>query len=178
MQRYIEQLVEDIHKATWTIRVPHEIWDDVDINSDSELEDMSYAEKYIYGAKERIDCITGIPVESLPPENKLNKNQKSILVKELDKLLKYFHFYLDFPEKFPLHRRYSFMYKFWSESHVAVSFGESHIEFCDYEEDSCPFPGYCDTCKEVAREMTNNEDSGEDSGSQSDSLDFEDMIPF
>jgi hypothetical protein len=178
MQRYIEQLVDDIHRATWRVRAPHEIWDEVDINSDLELEDMSYAEKYIYGRKEKITHITGIPVESLPPENKLNKSQKCILVEELDKLLKIFHFHLDFPEKFPKHLRYSFIYKFWNESHVAVSFGESHIEFCDFEEETCPFPGYCDTCREVASQMSDDKDSEEERSSPSDSFDIEDMMPF
>ena len=34
MERYIEQLIEDIHKATWNIRPPHEIWEQSGDDSD------------------------------------------------------------------------------------------------------------------------------------------------
>lgn len=178
MQRYIEQLIEDIHQATWKIRAPHEIWDDVDINSDVELEDMGYAEKYIYGKKERIADITGIPIENLPPENKLNKSQKGLLATKLEELLKVFHFYLDFPEKLPSYLRYPFIYRFWNECHVAISFGESHIEFCDYEEDSCPFQGYCNTCNEIANQMREDEEIERKSSNKSDSFDIDGLLPF
>ena len=153
MDHYISQLISDIHQATWRVRPPHEIWEDVDTESEVELEDISYVEEHVYGIPEKISSITGIATEFLPEPEKLNKEQSGLLSVELEKLLNFFHFYLDFPEAYPLNLRYPFIRELWDEEHVPLSFGESHIEFCDYEEEHCPFPGHCNTCKEVAQQM-------------------------
>ncbi len=155
MQHYLEQLIDDLHKATWGMKPPLKIWEDSEADPDDELEldDMSQVEKYLYGDAKPISGITGIAQEQLPPVEKLNKEQLALLAVELEKLLQYFHFYLDFPKDYPAHLRYAFIRKFWEEKHVALSFGENHIEFCDYDEANCPFPGYCYTCKEVSEQM-------------------------
>lgn len=160
MQRYIEQLIEDIHQATWRIRPPHELWEEsgADPDDELELEDMSYVEKLMYGDLEPISEITGIDINRLPQADKLSQQEQSILATELENLLQYFHFTLDFPENYPAHLRYPFILKTWAEEHVALSFGENLIEFCDMEEENCPFPGYCNTCKEVAEQMKFDEE--------------------
>jgi hypothetical protein len=78
---------------------------------------------------------------------------------ELESLLKFFHFYLDFPLNYPNHLRYPFIRKFWEEKHVAISFGENHIEFCEYVEEECPFPEYCSCCRENREELEIEEQS-------------------
>lgn len=155
MQRYIEQLIDDLHKATWGMKPPHELWEEsgADPDNELELEDMSYIEKYIYGEEQPVSVITGIECSQLPPTDKLSEEQQSLLAVELEKLLQYFHFYLDFPENFPAHLRYPFILDFWKEEHVALSFGEDHIEFCDYSEGYCAFPEYCTSCPEIEAQM-------------------------
>jgi hypothetical protein len=162
MQRYIEQLIEDIHKATWDLKPPHPLWEEsgADPDNELELEDMSYVEKYIDGDMVPISDITGIGQEQLPPPEQLSQEQQALLATELEKLLQYFHFRLDFPLDYPAHMRYSFIWDFWEEEHVPLSFGESHIEFCEYDEELCPFPGYCNSCREVAEQMKFDEDHG------------------
>ena len=162
MERYIEQLIDDIHKATWNIRPPHEIWplSKADPDNELELEDMAFAEKNLYGKEKRISKITGIDFELLPPTSKLTSQQQARLAIELEKLLQIFHFTLDFPENYPADLRYPFILKIWNEKHVPLSFGDSHIEFCDMNEDECPFPGYCTTCIEVAGQMKFDEEIG------------------
>jgi hypothetical protein len=170
MELYISQLISDIHEATWRVKPPHEIWDDADPENEGEMEDLSYLEEYVYGNPEKISSITGINTEFLPPPEKLNDEQAARLALELEKLLNVFHFCLDFPDEFPMHLRYPFIRDMWDEEHVPISFGESHIEFCDYdEEEYCPFEGYCDTCQEFDEEV-NDPDSSEE-------LDDEDL-PF
>ncbi len=160
MQRYIEQLIEDLREATWKVRPPHELWEEsgADPDDELELEDMSYIEKIMYGEAEPISEITGIDIKQLPQADKLTQQEQSILATELEKLLQYFYFYLDFPENYPAHLRYPFILKIWAEEHVALSFGENHIEFCDMDEEFCPFPGYCNTCNEVAEQMKFDEE--------------------
>ena len=50
MEKYIEQLINDIHKATWNIRPPHEIWEQsgADPDDELELEDISHVEEFVY----------------------------------------------------------------------------------------------------------------------------------
>ncbi len=162
MKRYIEQLIEDIHKSTWNLKPPSKLWgeSEADPDNERELEDMSYVEKYIYGEQQAIGKITGIEPEQIPPTEILTTEQQSQLAIELEKLLQNYHFVLDFPEKYPAHLRYRFIRDFWNEEHVPLSFGENHIEFCNYEEANCPFPGYCDTCKEIAEQIKFDEIHG------------------
>jgi hypothetical protein len=160
MQRYLEQLIEDLHRATWNIKTPHILWEEsgADPDYELELEDMSYVEKYLYGDKEPISAITGIATEMLPPAEKLTICQQSLMATELERLLLYFHFHLDFPKNYPAHLKYPFIRNFWTEEQVLLSFGENHIEFCDYDEAHCPFPGYCVICKEIADQMNYDEE--------------------
>lgn len=160
MQRYIEQLIDDIHKATWELKPPHPMWEEsgADPDNELELEDLSYIEQYKEGDPVPISDITGIGQEQLPLPEQLTKKQQALLAKELEKLLLNFHFCLDFPPKYPAHLRYSFIRDFWEEEHVPLSFGENHIEFCDYEEELCPFPGYCNSCREAAEQLKYDEE--------------------
>lgn len=153
MEHYISQLISDIHQATWRVRPPHEIWEDVDVDNEAEQEDISYVEEYIYGEPEKISDITGIASEFLPQPEKLTEDQAGRLASELENLLNIFHFYPDFPEAYPLHLRYPFIRNLWDEEHVPISFGESHIELCSFEQEFCPFEGYCNTCQEYADEL-------------------------
>ena len=174
MERYLEQLIEDLHQATQKLDPPS--WEEADKDDELELYDISQVEKYVYGDATPISEITGIGHEQLPPVEKLTHDQQALLSAELEKLLYYFHFQLYFPDNFPAHSRYAFILKFWEEKHVAVSVGTTHIEFCDYDEDECPFPGYCSNCKDVSafvmdykiRGSSKNADDGPDPFGYSD----------
>lgn len=177
MEKYIEQLIDDIRKATWNIRPPHEIWEQsgADPSKELELEDISYVEEFVYGKKERISKITGIDAKLLPPVKKLTSAQQARLAIELENLLNYFHFVLEFPENYPADLRYPFIRKIWKKKYVPMSFGDTHIELCSFNEEKCPFPGHCTTCKEIAVEMKCDEGIGDsDYDPQVDELiDFE-----
>lgn len=152
MEKYIEQLIKDIRKATFNIRPPRDLWADADPDDESEVEDLAYAEEFIYGEKEPVESITGIKADALPPKEKLTTKQQELLAVELEKLLNYFNFRFEFPENLPVHLRYPFLRDFWHEEKVALSFGESLVEMCDFDEENCPFPGYCAGCAEFAKE--------------------------
>lgn len=178
MQHYIEQLIDDLHQATWGMKPPHKMWEESEADPDEELEleDMSHVEQYLYGEKESIAQITGIEQGQLPPPEKLTEEQQTLLATELERLLQYFHFYLDFPKDYPVHLRYAFIRKFWEEEHVPLSFGENHIEFCDYDEANCPFPEYCNTCKEVAEQMKFDEQY-EHQDNNGEDMDVDSLLP-
>jgi len=176
MQLYINQLVEDIHKATWNLKAPHKLWEESEADPDNELEleDMSFIEQFYMGKEQPIAEITGIDAELLPPPGKLTVDQRSQLAVELEKLLEYFHFRLNFPEGYPIELRYPFIRDFWSEQHIALSFGENQVELCDFEEENCPFLGYCNFCVEITEQMDT-----EDEPDESEIFDFDipDLLP-
>ena len=170
MQRYIKQLIEDIQKATPDIDPAIEFKDNSVHDDETFFKHIENVEKFLYDEGEYISTITGIDFNLLPPPEKLTTAQKEILATELEKLLEYFHFELDFPVNYPVPLRYPFIKKFWEEKHAALSFGTSHIEFCSYEEENCPFPGYCKTCEEVTAQMKFDEEQAK--GTDNDETSF------
>jgi len=178
MERYIEQLIEDLHEVTRNMKLPHRISEETgaDPYYDVTLEDFSYIDEYLYGDKIPVSSITGIALELLPPADLLSNEQQALLATELENLLMYFHFYLDFPEDYPDHLRYSFILNFWKEEHVPMSIGEGHFNFCDYEEEHCPFPGYCDSCRIVAEQMILDEQNNTSATNDYD-LDIHFLLP-
>jgi hypothetical protein len=174
MENYLNQLIADIRSAGLKLSTPHEIWETGDPDDEIELEDLSFVEEYIYGEKKPISKITGIEAEMLPPEDKLTTEQMGGLAMELEKLLQLKNFALDFPEKLPLHMRYPFIRKFWNENHVEISFGTSHIEFCEYEPVNCPYPEYCQ-CKDLHDYRIADPDVND---SESDNDDTDTELPF
>ncbi len=149
MQRYITQLTEDLHeiaRKAYPLGKTEEkktVYDD-----ETFLKHIEDVENYLHGEQLLISEITGILPEQLPPLGKLNESQKEQLSVELEDFLAHFHFSLDFPQNYPRHLRYPFIKDFWSEKHAPMQFGTSHIEFCEYDEANCPFPGYCSNCDE------------------------------
>ncbi len=172
MNRYIEQLIEDFRRQRQIVRPPNEIWEGIDATDPCELEDTAYVEEVIYGQKELLSDITGIEQNLLPPLRKLTREQAATLATEMELLLNHYNLYPDFPANLPGHLRYPLLRKLWEMEFVAVSFGENHIEFCDYDESKCPFPEYCTTCEEFMKE----EEIGPKAGDLFDDLDVDDLL--
>ena len=119
---------------------------EVDIDEISEPENNSYSDRLLHGHRIPVAKITGLNCNLLPETLTLTDQQKGLLANELETLLLFYHFHLDFPPDFPPHLRYPFILKLWNESHVPVPFGVNRIEFCEYNLATCPFPGYCNIC--------------------------------
>jgi len=145
MQRYIEQLIEDMHQAA--AQAPADPFDDPLLDSeDAFMMEMEESEKIIEGPFELLCDVVGIPLHALPPPNKLNPEQISLLNTELEKLLISFNYYPDYPENVPALLLYNAFRSIWEIEVIRVRFGQYHIDFCDGEEENCPFPGYCQNC--------------------------------
>lgn len=159
MKRYLGQLIEDMRKAAQLIRPPHKLWEESEADpfDEGELEDMSYIEQFVEGEVQPVSVITGIDEDAFPPSDKLTRQQQEQLACEMEKLLDHFHFTLDFPQNYPMYLRYTFFRNFWKEEHVPLSFGTTHIELCDFDENNCPFPGYCNSCEEYRLECEKGE---------------------
>jgi len=150
MQHYIDQLIEDLHEILREMNPPGKTQEDPILEEESFIKHIEDVENYLHGKELPISEITGIIPEQLPPAEKLSEQQKTQLSVELEKFLAYFHFSLDFPFNYPYYLRYPFIKNFWAEKHSAMQSGTSHIEFCDYDKDNCPFTTYCNTCDEFS----------------------------
>ena len=148
MHRYIEQLIDDLRQAAE--QAPPDIIDDPEIDEEEALEmELEEAERIVTGPFEKLSDILGIPKKMLPGPDRLKDEHVRILVPEIEKLLNAYNFYPDYPEKVPYNLLYKALYDIWDDDFIKVNSGQYHIEFCDYDENNCPFPGYCDYCSET-----------------------------
>jgi len=152
MDRYIKQLIGDFRRATLQIIPPGEIWDDIDITSEGDVEDIAYLEEEFYGIEQPISEIVGIPSEHLPPIEQLMDEHITLLTKEMIKLLHYFNFKPIIPDGVDDRTIYQLLCEIWDNEQVYVSFGEVNIEFCDYDKEFCPFPEHCTVCRDYEEE--------------------------
>lgn len=147
MQRYVEQLIEDIKTAT--SMAPDDPFEEDELDEMEALEmELEEAERFVSGPQEKLADILGIPKNLLPAPERLNNDQKKSLNTVLIPLLKAFNFYPELPENLSEELIYKALYDIWNHEHVYMSSGHYYIEFCNYDEKDCPFPGFCDYCKE------------------------------
>jgi hypothetical protein len=152
IQKYVEQLVEDLQKAIERAANPGQLKNGMGSSPQNFQDHISAVEQYLDGPTSKLSEIVGIDAAMFPPDDLLSDEQTGLLVPEMELLLNAFNFYPDFPQNkgeiVPSRLRYRALREKWDSEQTFVSFGEVHLEFCDYDEKSCPFPGYCSTCSE------------------------------
>lgn len=148
MDNYIKQLIEQFHESADKVPSPTERCKDFDLSDDGEVEYFQYVEQFMYGTPHPLSEILGIEKINLPEDTRLNDKQVKILANETEALWHAYHFHPEFPEDLPARLRYSKMRECWDKEQVYVGAGYVHIEFCNFDEEDCPFQGYCKTCEE------------------------------
>lgn len=154
MEHYVAQLIDDLHQVTSKMKPPLGPWEkaeDEGKNNPEQEDDDNNLER-----RQPISTATGIDTELLPLEEKLSIEQQALLAFELEDFLKYFKIYLNFPAIYPAHLRYSFIRNLWKERYESYIGGKTHIEFCDYSGNNCPFPGYCRICEDYSQMQASN----------------------
>ena len=148
MERYIEQLMEDLNNYILEMKNAG-IHNDETVPVPSPFIYDSLKESELFASGEgvtEIGVTTNIEQMELPPANRLSEDQQALLAEKLQELLSYHHYILDFPESLPSHLKYPHIYSFWKEKHLPMKHGFFHVEFCEYDPENCPFPGYCTYC--------------------------------
>jgi len=163
LQKYIGQLLEDIQKAAENAANPDPLKDKTVSSAQDFQEHIAQVEQYLHGPMFRLSDIVGIDAAMLPADELLSDEQTRLLASEMEKLLNAYNFYSDFPQNngkvVPPRLRYRAMRSHWESEQTIMSFGESHLEFCSYDEEYCPFPGYCNTCSNFRLKDGPGEDS-------------------
>ena len=171
MDRYIQQLIEDLRMAATQVPEPGEFWEGVDMENPAEVEDMAYVKRHFEDTPRKLSEIVGIEKIVFPPPKSLTKMQSTILSLEMTRLLKAYHFVPEFPQGLPGPEKYKVLRDHWESEQIFIDAGETDLEFCDCDTASCPFPmEFCDCLK--AEEEENDAIPPHDESQGDDELPF------
>jgi hypothetical protein len=145
MDLYVSQLLEDLQAA-------HQQIDDVE---DEEIivetiEDMLAESELFVSGENHIEIykLIGFFKEQFPPSNRLTPKQAKSIINALVELLLSYNISADLPAKLPLKFTYKLLINELSSEVFISKYGMNHLEFCNYDVESCPLgKKYCD-CKD------------------------------
>jgi len=160
MQRYVEQLIEDVRAIA--TNPPHlSANKGVLFSTDTADDIIDDAERFVSGDQINMSVIVGLPKSALPDHSRLTDKQIKWLTSELILMLNAWNFNPEFPCKLPVRLQYQAIRDHWDDETVYVRTGTVHIEYCSYDRDECPFPEYCTFCDEMLEDeesVANNAD--------------------
>ncbi len=140
MEKYVQQLVEDLREAATKVHEPNKLWD---IAGTEEPEGFGIVESFPNSPfLEKLSAIVGIESVVFPPAGRLTEGQQATLYTEMEALLAAYFFEPDFPDGLPVTLRYMVLRAHWDDQHVYLgeAEGKTYIEFCDCVVEECPFP--------------------------------------
>ncbi len=153
MNRYIEQLIEDLQAAR---KFAPKQRSRNEMNEEEIWDELVEIDKIIDEEPDRpLQNIFGIDPASFPPIDKLTTEQAQLLSAKILELWAAFNIEASYPKNFPLERFYPMLVEKFRKPFMYFPMGITGIEFCHYEPEECPFGDeYC-MCKEWSVEMMN-----------------------
>ena len=149
MQRYIDQVIEDIDQLLEkeppfkNAKTPENIWEELEEMEESFQNDKGFP----------VVEFSNISQEQLPPAEALAQEHLTLLIAKIQTLLNHCNFFLEFPDNLPESMMYTAIRENWEKFKLPEMDFFCHYEFCGYEEENCPFPGYCNKCEECEKEI-------------------------
>jgi hypothetical protein len=149
MKRYVNQIIEDIDlllkkDPPYKKAVVHENF----------FDEMAELEEYFLNdAGLAVSKFSGIEKEHLPAAEILTYEQLNLLNQKILELLNYCNFFIDFPDDVPDSVLYNQIRENWERFKLPEIDANCHFEFCEYEVEKCPFPGYCNNCEKLSKEL-------------------------
>jgi len=142
MQRYIEQLIEDLQNAKKNVLPEPDFGESYEEFEEKMLEIESTPE---VSAKQ----IFGVSYEELPPVEKLTNEQIQILIDVICDTAAAFKCSFDFPESVPLKLQYQLIRNKFNEDIQIMPGFNLHFDFCSGWCPDCEIADYCKTKDEV-----------------------------
>lgn len=147
MERYITQLLDDLeHIISFRQATDQQlaVLTDVEESPDDALE----LSKLLNTRHSSFMELLELDIHHLPPHEMLSDKNVKDLFDRLSDALMVHNCYLDFPAKISSRERYKTLRDYWNEPQQIYDQCINTIEFCDYDQDTCPFgPGKCQ-CKD------------------------------
>jgi hypothetical protein len=160
MQRYIDQLIEDLldkHKP----ETPPEL--DIFKDKDDIEAHFEDAEKYLSGHyDQRIGDLLELIPEQFPPADRLTTAQMRQISKAYSALLFSWHICAEMPEGLPAEMAYNLWVSTLGMDTFLPEDGFVTLEFCQYEPSDCPFEQWCLCNDALRKELSKDEPDSED----------------
>ncbi len=156
MQRYINQLLEDIIKAERETQntlaenlVDHADSLDIDsLESDAMDGDFEDLERWMESdPAQTFSHFCGLQKEQLPPAERLTEIQMQQIINAFYHLLHTWNLGASIPEKFPINRHYTLLTSMLDEKTTIVNSGFITFDFCSGNPEGCRFEEYCECLK-------------------------------
>lgn len=175
MQQYVDYLLEDL--ATIAKNPPAPPHYDVP----EELEGIEYVLEWENNPYQTMLSLFNLEPEVFPPADRLSVQQLEQLNVGILELWAAHNFYADFPEDVPSKRLYEVLVDYMQNAECQyISEGSSHVEFCQYEPDNCPWGNELCSCKDWVNEINEANDIWEEYQSKKEYGEEEDddALPF
>lgn len=144
MQRYIEQVIEDLQEAKKNVPA------DPELGTEDSYEE--FAEKMFAietAPSEPSKNVFGVSYEELPPPEKLTEPQMQQLIDAIEDTLYAFNASVDYKNEMPVKLKYEVL-RDWFEEDVHIMPGFTmHLDFCDGWCPDCKIVDYCDSVDEL-----------------------------
>lgn len=181
MEQYLNQLLEDLKNAQKNLPTKVDytlLYPDHPANNQSYNGVMDYMIEWENAPEWKMDDLFEVKGAAFPPVEQLSEVQAKKLINGILELWGCFNICADIlNEDIPVQIIYKVLVNYWKTETVQyMSEGTLHLEFCDYDENNCPWGyEYC-TCKNIEVEDFENINSENESLKNIDLN--EDDLPF
>ena len=155
MQRYVEQLIEEL-RAARSLHIEPPL---VDLDDEfMQIPAIRAAEEYLAGPVGTLATIFKIDRKHFPPDNRLSDEQVILIASEILSLLMAHRFVADLPENIEPRDAYNALLRHWDEQVSYVSDGHCHLEFWEDKELAKYYPDEDENADVAKAPFTGDED--------------------
>ena len=141
MERYLEQLLEEIKAAEGRIPPPDEPYPDCLI--DKERYPFPYLYEWENHRTPQLSELLGLEKTQFPPAERLSAPQMQAIIDAMFELWAVFNLYPEIPEGIPLDLLYTVVVNELDEYHDYIPEEKTEIDFCSYNCELCQLGKYC-----------------------------------
>lgn len=151
MKQYVDQLLDDLSAITSKQHAANEFAGIIN-NDEESFDDALELSKLVCYEQLSFGELIGIQKDLLPPEELLDNVQIKKVLSNLAYSLFAHNCYLDFPDEVNERDQYRILRNEWDTKHQLFKSNINTIDFCDYDQDNCPFgPKNCQCKKYESR---------------------------
>ncbi len=149
MDQYLDQLIADLRERhdkqppPVDYRLMHPQYADVP-------DELKYVVEWENAPRQSFSTLFGIPAEAFPPPEKLSDPQMERLLKAIFELWAAWRIFADLiPKGVSVATVYQVITDYWRNETISyISEGDTHLEFCSYDPQDCPWELKHCTCKD------------------------------
>ena len=141
MKKYLKHLLNDITAAR-AMRPPARPVADEEFLP-WEIEDWMTDDEPDLKIRLTVGDRMGLRKDEFPPEDYWTDDEAAQIVAALHETFSAYNLAVDFPKKLPPKWAYRMFLVAFDRHAPDMPFGEYHLEFCDYDEETCPFGEFC-----------------------------------